>query len=316
MYRSSIPKRVAESQILFPLSAVVATLLWWSPAHATSGHSIGGWALCMLTAYVLAETNNSNQLIRIRTRMVASVWLLLIGSIGLTHEREGSILAALCMAVSLYTLFRTYQLREPVTDAFHALLFASLAGMLVPTMLLLMPFYLWYLLVFMRVMSMRVLCASLIGMLLPHLFAVSYSIWQGDFSFYTDLWTELTTFIPIVETNYTSLTLQQAVSWGFASLIGLIGSIHYLFNYYNDKIKVRMLLYVFVFQFVLIEAIVLLQPQWLERMLAPMVVSASPIIAHYFALTNSWICTTLFLISIVAVITQTILTLWMSSMTF
>lgn len=310
MRRHSLPNRVAEGQLLFPTCAALATLLWWFPVDSLDWHHIGGWVLCMLTSYVLTETNNANQLIRIRTRMVAAVWLILMATIGSLHPMQHGTLAAFSLAVSHYMLFRTYQRREPTADTFHALLFASIASLFVPALVVLLPCYLWYLLVFMRVMSLRVLSAWLIGVVLPYLFVGAYCVAVEDFAFLVDHWHSLTTLGPTLLSDASCFTLEQKVVLGSVSVVALWSAIHYLHNYYNDKIRVRMLLYILVFQFVVIEFTICLQPQWMASLLAPLIVVASPLVAHYFALTPSRFASILYLLSLVVLVAQAVLTLF------
>ena len=99
-------------------------------------------------------------------------------------------------------------------------------------------------------------------------------------------------------TGFLSLALSEQVSAGVVALLSIVGIVHYLRNNYDDKIRVRMLLYIYVSQTLLLTALLLLQPAHYQTTMALLVASASPLIAHYFALTRSWLSTAFFIISL------------------
>lgn len=296
-----LPNTLAEGTFLLPFCLTLSAALWFVPEGSTSWTSLAAWLLSLLVAYVLMETNNSNQLIRVRTRMVASVWLVMTGALVSLHTAVVPWLAALALSVSHYTLFRSYQKHEGVVDAFHALLMLSLASLLEPHLLGLAPLYLWYIGVFMRAMSPRVFWASAVGLALPYLFVATYSVVAGDYAFFRHMVATLSRVQPVAQTNYQALSPRVVATWALPSVLGLIAVIHYLENYYNDKIRTRMLLYVFVAQGVAIEIFVVLQPMWIETLAPSMVAVASPLIAHLFALGREWWLTPLFALTLAGI---------------
>ena len=70
----------------------------------------------------------------------------------------------------------------------------------------------------------------------------------------------------------------------------------FLISYYN--IIWCMILYIYVSQTLLLMAFLLLQPVHYETTMALLLCSASPLIAHYFALTGSWLSTAFFILSL------------------
>ena len=98
-------------------------------------------------------------------------------------------------------------------------------------------------------------------------------------------------------------------------MLSIVSIIHYLNTNYDDKIRVRMILYIYVSQTLLLMAFLLLQPAHYQTTMALLVASASPLIAHYFALSKSILNTIFFLLSLLLVAGMATLNLWLTSFT-
>ena len=119
--KNRFQNKVAESLATLPVCAVLATILWWWPQQSFATSNIIGWVLCALTTYICLETNGVQQIIRIRTRMMACVWLVLASCLAFMHPLDTPAISAVCMALSYYLLFRCYQLYDSVAWIFHVL---------------------------------------------------------------------------------------------------------------------------------------------------------------------------------------------------
>ena len=136
---------------------------------------------------------------------------------------------------------------------------------------------------------------------------------MGDLESFVARLTDMVQFeMPTVEA-VTSLPFIEKVSAGVVALLSIVGILHYLRNNYDDKIRVRMILYIYVSQTLLLMAYLLLQPAHYETTMALLVASASPLIAHYFALTGSWLSTIFFLLSLILTASMATLNLWLTS---
>ncbi len=285
--------------------------MWWWPKGSFSMDYLLGLLLCALTAYVVLEINNANALVRIRTRMVSCLWLLLAAATGYLHTAPAPLFATCCLALSYSQLCRTYQRPDITTESFHAHLLLALGSLVFPPMLLLSVLYVLYLIVYMRSLHLRAFLSALIGLILPYWLWMGRCIWLQDFGpMLTHLSGVVDFRIPAVA-DYLSLPLPQLSAWGLTSLLLLVGIIHFQRNCYDDKIRVRMLLYILVCQTIFLEVALLLQPQLLPFLLPMLMVSASPLIAHYFALTGSWLSNAFFVLSILLYSAVAAINLWM-----
>jgi len=91
-----------------------------------------------------------------------------------------------------------------------------------------------------------------------------------------------------------------------------IGSIHFIHSSYRDKIRVRQIYYGFITLGFFSLALLVLQPQN-ELAFRMFIFATSPLIGHYWALTNSKISNVMVIILTVALILITAVNLWISS---
>lgn len=281
-----------------PVCAVLATILWWWPQQAFSTSNIMGWVLCAVTAYICMETNSVQAIIRIRTRMMACAWLILASCLAFMHPLEAPAISAVCMAMSYYLLFRCYQLYNPAVWTFHSFLFLGIGSFFSAVLLPMALLYFIYLIGFLRSFTWRGFWAGILGLVTP------YWCWSA-WCFYTDNTDSLidfaTTHFLWKHTSWHAL-LNMPFNWklsaGIVILLSLVSLIHYLHTRYNDKIQVRMILYIYTTQTILLIFYLLLQPHEYQNTMALLVVSACPIIAHYFSLTRTWVSNAFFILSL------------------
>ena len=118
---------------------------------------------------------------------------------------------------------------------------------------------------------------------------------------------------PVSWQALTNLPLASMVSMGVVCLLSLVGLFHYMQTKYNDKIHVRMILYIYTIQTLFLILYLLLQPGQYQTTMALLVVSSSPLIAHYFSLTGSWLSNVFFILSLLLCGVMAYLNLWMTS---
>jgi hypothetical protein len=94
----------------------------------------------------------------------------------------------------------------------------------------------------------------------------------------------------------TSLPLVSKISAGIVALLSIVSILHYLNTNYDDKIRVRMILYIYVSQTLLLLALLVLQPALYQTTMALLVASASPLIAHYISLSKGIVNTIVFVV--------------------
>lgn len=298
MRKERLQNHVAGSVFTLPVCTVVAVLLWWFPLGQYRWDYAAALGLATLIAYVLLETNNRFHLIRVRSRMVASVWAFFAAVTSSLHVWHEGLIVALCVAVAHLSLFYSYEQRQPVKESFHAGLFLGVGILFAPWLIVMPLFFMLHQMVYLRSFSFRCFFATLIGCVFPAMVVLVPSVLIDDFSRLTDWYQVLMSFTPITLENYVSLTLQQAVTWILPCLLILLGGMHYLCTSFDDKISVRMMLYICMTDAMVVLVFTSLQPQHIDLLLPSLLVCGSPLVAHFFALTHGWFTNFLFVLSL------------------
>lgn len=300
MRRLRIHNKIARSNVTPLVCALLAAGLWWLPSGNYDFGGIISLALFLCTAYIVLEANNVFMILRVRSRMITSVWLFCAASLGMLHAFQPIMLAMFCLAVSYYVLFRTYQQMQPVADVFHAFLMLSLGSVFYPPLLFFVPFYWWYLLVFMRCMSLRVFFASLLGTILPYWFWLGWLLWQEDLSPFVAWWQGISMGnIRNVAMYADRATALLHIPYFLLLFLSLWMTGYYFIYRYDDKIRTRMMFYIFIFQtlLVILFSLFMAEPMQVVPLL---LLSLAPLLAHYFTLCNTWLSLVLFLLSVLA----------------
>lgn len=272
--------------------------------------------MCGLIAYLWVETNNCNALIRIRSYLTPSVYLILAGGMTFLHSEQEGFFITLCTLGSYYLLFKTYQQPYAVFFIFHSFLCIGIGSLFFPPLLLFVPLYIGYAAVYLRSLSLRSFCAALIGLCLPYWFLGGYILYHQDWDLFHTHFHELTALFPIRELNVRNMSTVQGLSWASVTFLSFIGSIHYLRNSFNDKIRTRMLFYLLICQEAVIGLLCIVYPQHFTTLFSLLIMNSSPIISHYFALTSGKWTNILFIFSLLLFTLLTILNLWMPSLSF
>ena len=296
---------MAESTATLPVCIVLSALLWWM-GSGLSPLNVAGWGDCLLTTYVLAEMDNEQQLIRIRSRLLPCVWLFVASSIAVLHPLVEVQLPAFCLSMAYFLLLRCYQHYEPVGHVFHCFLFLSVGSLFfVPMLALFVPMlcYLWWL---MFVRTWRTFWAALLGITLPY---VIWGCWCLITERYEPFIAHFLPFhrIPWTDSGiYAHLLSPQLIPFVFIVLLMLLGTVHHLTSPFADKIRVRLMLRIFIFQSLLFMVLPAVLPDCLPVVTAFLLVSSAPLIAHFFALVGNKYTNILFLAAILICITLSI----------
>ena len=315
MRRTRLQNKVATSFFTFPAAVMVSTLLWWS-GGVFSTELLLSWVLCGITAYLWVETNNTYSLLRIRSRMTSSVYVLLMGVMFFLHPLQPGSYAACSMLVAYYLLLGTYQQHEAVAPIFHAFLTVGAGSLFFPQELYFVPVFLWYAAFHLRSLTWRTFWAAMAGVALPYWFWAGYCFYADNFAPLLGHLRELTLFQTVSRENYSEWSTVQTVSVAYTVSLAAVGILHYIRTSFNDKIRTRTYLYILLTQELLLAAFLLLQPVHFNTVAALLVMNSAPFISHYFALTGNRFSHLLFILSILGLAALAVLNLWMLLSTY
>lgn len=308
MRDNRLQNHISESSFTLPLCIVMGLFAWfWSAdeiAFKCNSSVLSALIVAIATTYLVFETASKFSLLRIRSYMITTVWVVGLMLMPFAHTFSDAWIVALCLAGSYYIMFLAYQQFEPIAKVFHAFILLGIASVTVPQLLILVPLYYWYLFVFLRSLTWRSFWAGIVGILLPVCFILGWSILNMDFSFLLEKFNDLqsTTFFSTEDYQWMlAYRTPKALSFAFITILSMIGIVHYLVNYFDDKISTRMYLYIYTIQTLVILALIFCLPSLYDTLAIVFVLNACVMIAHYFALTGSWVSNTLFCVTLLVV---------------
>lgn len=270
------------------------------------------FASFLLSVLLVMRINSKNLLIRIYSRSVSVAFIFLsCAAVFLFPSWTGGIVQLCCIA-ALMLLFDSYQDQAAVWNVYYAFLFLGISSMFDATIVFYLPL-LWIMMkIIVYTLSWRTFFASLLGLATPYWFMTGWLIWQknGDLHAIISLFDVQDILQFPFDFSFVSLSCQLIMA--FATLLLVIGSIHFIHSSFRDKIRVRQIYYGFITLGLYSLAILVLQPHN-ELALRMLIFAASPLTGHYWALTNSRISNILFIVLTVALVALTAFNLWISS---
>lgn len=306
MRNNRFQNHVSKSTLTLPLCMVTGALAWfWNGStheFAFSYSALASFLLAVISTYIVIETANLFALLRIRSSMIAAIWVVCISMLPALHSFSMGWVAVPALAASYYTMFLAYQQHEPVLHIFHSFLLLGIASLAIPHLSVFVPLYYWYLLVFLRCLTWRGFWAGTVGMALPACFVLGWCILSRDFTFILGRWELLQATRLFPADGYAwlmSYREPQALNFAFTTLLSVIGIVHYLRTYYNDKIRTRMYLYIYVMQTVASWLLMVCIPDLYYLAYPVFLLGASTMIAHFFALTGTIVSNLLFCLCLI-----------------
>ena len=110
--------------------------------------------------------------------------------------------------------------------------------------------------------------------------------------------------------------LQRLLTLTVVIIPGIVGGIHFIMKHYEDKFRVRQLYYSFIYLALYTFALMFVIPSQFDMLLRILIIAASPLIGHFFALTETKVSNIFFLVTAGIILILTIFNLWSSSSIF
>lgn len=272
-------------------------------------HNLWGQFACfVVSTYLMVELNNSNALIRIYSRMMSCSYILLVCMSPFLFHSTSTMLLSICTIATFIALFITYQDKQSMGWTFYGFTSLGIASVIDVRMLYFAP-VLWVAMVFyLRSMTLRTFLTSIFGLLCPYWFLSLYLIYTDDFTPAIEHFSQLARFGRVAD--ITGLPLNMLLSTGLTFILGVTGIVHYVRNRINDKTRTRMLFNTFILVDIASMVFIILQPQLYMPLLTMMLITTSPLIAHFIALTDTRITNWSFMAIVLAVLSLTLINIF------
>ena len=300
--------RVAESRIALPVTGVYAFAVCALGGLFTEQLWVQ-FVLLAVSSFLMMELNNVNALIRIYSRMVSCSFLVLaVMSQYLVVDVRCGIVQACFIAFYLFP-FSAYQDNRAMGRVFYAFLMLGIASTMFVQILFFVPLVWVLLCTNLMVRSFRAFVSSLFGLLVPYWFMVAYYLYIDDVDSLLDHFLQIAQFGPVL--GWMDMPVSHILTAAYVAILAVVGMIHFRLNNYKDKIRTRMLFEIFSVLALAAIVFMILQPQHVDYLLALLIVSTSPMIGHYIALTNTFITNISFYVMLVVALIITCVNLWM-----
>lgn len=299
-----LQNKIAQSRAALPVTAVYALAVWLMLC-TSADKSYAELIVFALSAYLMAELNTRNTLIRVYSRMVSCVFLVLGTMTAPDFGKIDILIVQLCYISAYLLLFSCYQEKQAQGRMFYSFACIGIASIIFPQALIFVP-VIWILTgTNLMAFSARNFWASLIGLTAPYWFYAGYCALTGNFNYIDrlfqvqELWDMSQYLLPI------RLSIDTAVSLGFIVFATAIGAIHFLRNSYMDKIRTRMIYEFFIIISIFIAILIVLQPQHTEMLTALLTINASVLAGHFIALTYTRLTNITFCILVIIALAVT-----------
>ena len=309
--KKRLQNKVAESRRTLPISMIYGTAIW-----LLAGLFKEQWwlqfACFMLSVLLIMRMNSKNLLIRIYSRSVSIAFIFLsCSAVFLFPSWQGGAVQ-LSFIAALLLLYDSYQDNIAVDKAYYAFLLLGISSIINVHVFFYLP-VIWFLMaVIVYDLSWRTFLASLLGLATPYWFMTGWLLWKKEGNF--DIIFSMFSRQDIIQFpfDFGTMPLSTQLVVLITTVMMVIGSIHFIHSSFRDKIRVRQLYYSFIIIGFFSLALLVLQPQN-ELALRMLIIAASPLIGHYWALTNSRISNVIVCVLSVALILLTAFNLWISS---
>lgn len=257
------------------------------------------------TTYLIAEMNNRNALLRMRSRMMSCVYIFLATMQATLAANWQLSVVQTIIALCIFLLLSCYKDKTAVSSVFAISLLISAGSIMWVEILYFLPIAIILLCVPLYAISVKAVSATVMGLLLPYWSLIPYFVYEGN-----TLWLQ-NHFKPLYDGsvlfNYSATTIGQVVYYALLVILFLTGWLHFISTAYKDKLKTRTLYDVFIAMALTLAVIVPIVPVHADYTLSMLTIAVCPMAAHYFSLTETKLTNIVFItalaITIIASVT-------------
>lgn len=313
--------RITTSTATLFVAGLLAALLWLQTGLPVLTQSLdlerekwlnaGGFFTTLLIMASLRHMSNGNALMRVRTWMVPSIFLIMSGVIFSLHVLRPVQAGVFLYAFSQYYLLKSYQEYHAERFIVVSFIFLGAASIFYPPLIYLTVLYLVSMLVQLRAFMPRTILAGIFGLIVPIEFYVVFLFLMGKPNQIYNFFDSILKFENLIIPEW---TLTEMVNLGFVIVLFLIGCIHYAHTNFNDKIRTRMYFYIIILQTAGLLALLALHPLNYNDILPFVVMECSPVVGHYLVFSRGKVGGAFFILIILLTIAVAGFNIWTTSL--
>lgn len=307
-YNSSAKEHFTTAMAFFIGAIVVAIVLWAVFAPFTL-RSFVGFGMAMTATYILRYISSGEQLIRVRSWAVTSVFLITMAVAAPLHQWDVAVWMGACLyLIHLGALIASCQADKPQRATLLSAIALALLTMLDIRTLLILPMCVIAMIAAMRSMTTRTMLALIFGFLLP------YEVWAAIHLIIGDLykairahWGELSNLaLPTIEqdangwlTSLCGMPLLSLCIMGTIVMWALMSIYYYSLNSYNDKIRTRLQYFTIMLEWPALVALLVFAPEAAPLASVLLIICSAPLMANYFVFSRGKFANTIFILFLI-----------------
>lgn len=271
----------------WPIAAVL-TFIFWFIAWLEDNVTFLPFVMVIATGLLMMWINHLFALIKVFSRMIASSYLAFTTALIIVPDIGGQqtkvVFVQFCIVSFLILFFSCYQYRKAQGVILYAFLMLGVASLFFKQLLLMVPI-MWILSAYCMVsFSGKIWLSSIFGIGLPYLFVYAYYLCAGTPSVEQTLihnWDFCRVF------DFRAVPSCLKLSLACSSLLTIIGFVHLILEGHKDKVRTRMMYQIFTSIGFYAILMCFLQPQQIAVYIGIMLISASAMVGHFFAMTDT-----------------------------
>lgn len=296
-----LQNKIAESPLSLPIVSIYAVTVWFLAGLLTRQLwlQFGGFAIAV---YMMVELTNRNALLRVRSRMVSCIFLLLSCIQSFAFDSMVGVWSQVCLIGTFILLCKSYQQKEAAGTIYYAFLLIGLASLLTVSVLVL-PLVLWMvMLTQLQSFNWRTWLASVFGMVTPYWLLLPWFVYHQDMATW---WSH---FEGLFQTSFQDYVLSpESVVYGvFLTVLLIFGAAHFWQNKMDDSIRIRQFYGMFIGVSAYLLVIVFLRPDFFDVLIRIVTVCVSPLLAHFAVQKANKVTNILFFVILVSSVLITI----------
>lgn len=191
--------------------------------------------LVLLVAFLIQLVNTSYTLIRVRTKLPAVFFIIIVGGFASLHTLHPVYFAALFTLLGINSLLGIFNNPEPRLDIFNAGLFVAIGSLFYYNLIVLLPAFLIAIAILRREIRGREFFIMVIGFLIPLIFALSFAYITNQLN---DIFLNLQKSIFTLENNLIN-NYPLYIFLGFLIFLTLFGSFKIIQQFDSRKVRTR-----------------------------------------------------------------------------
>jgi hypothetical protein len=194
-----------------------------------------GMLSVLIIGFVLQKINNDEMFIEERTRLPFIIFLFFYSTNSALLPVSGIVIVLFCINFFFYEFFKSYQMPDDTLIFFNAGTYLGIASLFMSQVLWFIPL-MWTGMYSFRSLSVKSFFSSLLSLMTIYWIALAWCVWNHDFTFLTELFSNLTKInIPTIG------SLLQYYKLGLLSLVFII-CIYVKMNSIEKSVRLRIML--------------------------------------------------------------------------